>query len=106
MVGATLLYPWSGDERKAILIRERRRVSLRATLRTLASKRTRAGTSLTSGIAPPMPSAGAGIWMNRSSPDYTKATTAGTYGVLPQGVLSERQKIIEAIIPTISQKAA
>ncbi len=31
--------------------------------------------------------------------DHTKATTAGIYGVLPQGVLSERQKVIEAIIP-------
>jgi hypothetical protein len=33
---------------------------------------------------------------------HTKATTTGIYGVLPQGVLSERQKIIEAIsYPTI-----
>lgn len=38
---------------------------------------------------------------------HTKATTTGIYGVLPQGVLSERQKIIEAIsYPTIFQKAA
>jgi hypothetical protein len=38
---------------------------------------------------------------------HTIATTTGIYGVLPQGVLSERQKIIEAIrYPTISQKAA
>jgi hypothetical protein len=28
---------------------------------------------------------------------HTKATTTGLYGVLPQGILSERVKMIEAV---------
>ena len=28
---------------------------------------------------------------------HTKATTTGTYGIVPQGILSERVKLIESI---------
>jgi hypothetical protein len=28
---------------------------------------------------------------------HTKATTTGTYGIAPQGILSERVKMIEAV---------
>jgi hypothetical protein len=28
---------------------------------------------------------------------HTKATTTGTYGIVPQGILSERVKMIEAV---------
>jgi integrase len=38
---------------------------------------------------------------------HTKATTTGTYGIVPQGILSERVKMIEAVsFPALIQEAA